>query len=88
MVVLMNPKVWPNPKEFNPERFMGDQSKLTNAIFPAFGVGPRACIGKQFALHEAVAILVIFKYLYSFNFEFIRILFSLPLFFLGYIYIY
>ncbi|OAB26832.1 NADPH--cytochrome reductase [Paenibacillus macquariensis subsp. defensor] len=42
--------------EFRPERFE-DQSKVPINAYKPFGNGQRACIGQQFALHEAILVL-------------------------------
>jgi cytochrome P450 len=55
-LVMMNPNAWPNPTQFNPERFIGDVS-VNNSKFMAFGFGPRACMGRMFVLHEATIVL-------------------------------
>lgn len=47
-----NPKYWKNPDEFNPERFLGEQKKLSMQYFYPFGAGPRMCIGAGFAIYE------------------------------------
>jgi len=47
-----NPKYWTNPDEFNPERFLGEQKKLSMQYFYPFGAGPRMCIGAGFAIYE------------------------------------
>ena len=47
-----NPKYWENPDEFDPERFLGDQKKLSMQYFYPFGAGPRMCIGSGFAIYE------------------------------------
>lgn len=45
--IHMDPKYYPEPNEFRPERFMGDEKKNRPAhLFLAFGAGPRNCIGK------------------------------------------
>ncbi|MEM9863492.1 MAG: cytochrome P450 [Myxococcota bacterium] len=45
-----HPGAWPEPRRFNPERFV-DQRPPANAYFP-FGGGIRRCIGEAFALYE------------------------------------
>ena len=57
-VLHRNPKYWPNPEKFDPERFRpGEQSYPLFAYLP-FGEGPRHCIGKRLALLEAKMALV------------------------------
>ena len=53
-----NPKQWPNPLGFDPDRFTPDQERERPryAYFP-FGGGPHLCIGQPFAMMEAVLIL-------------------------------
>lgn len=53
-----DPQVWPDPDRFDPDRFAPGQarSRPPHAYKP-FGTGKRACIGRQFALHEAVLAL-------------------------------
>lgn len=50
-----DPALWPEPFEFRPERFdpdgAGGLSQHQAAYLP-FGLGPRVCIGKRFALLE------------------------------------
>ena len=47
-----NPKYWENPNEFDPERFLGEQKKISMQYFYPFGAGPRMCIGAGFAIYE------------------------------------
>lgn len=56
-------RLWDNPEEFNPDRFLGEQKKEIHkyAYFP-FGGGPRICIGEQFAMMEMIiAVALIYK---------------------------
>ncbi|MGI5224142.1 cytochrome P450 [Actinoallomurus sp. CA-142502] len=53
-----DPDVWPDPDRFEPERFAPGRAKKRPAhAYKPFGTGQRACIGRQFALHEAVLAL-------------------------------
>lgn len=56
--VQHHPDYWKNPNQFLPERFLKENldPRSLAAFFP-FVVGPRECIGKQFALLEARVIL-------------------------------
>ena len=50
MIHQRDADVFPEPKKFNPDRWLGtDVSKLNEAFTP-FGIGPRACIGQKFVI--------------------------------------
>ncbi|MGB3770616.1 MAG: cytochrome P450 [Rhodococcus sp. (in: high G+C Gram-positive bacteria)] len=53
-----DPKFWPDPEAFDPDRFLsvGVKARSPHAYKP-WGTGERACIGRQFASHEAVLVL-------------------------------
>ncbi|TFK72490.1 cytochrome P450 [Pluteus cervinus] len=51
-----NPRYFDVNKKFEPRRWWG-VSKDSEETFSAFGVGPRACIGRKFATLEAVCFL-------------------------------
>ncbi|MBB5120549.1 P450 reductase [Streptomyces eurocidicus] len=60
--------VWgDNVEEFDPDRFAPDAeaARPANAYKP-FGTGERACIGRQFALHEATMLLALLIHRYRF----------------------
>lgn len=51
---------WPDPLAFRPERFLdadGRHSGGTPTAYLPFGLGPRLCIGREFALGEMVVVL-------------------------------
>jgi len=53
-----DPALWPNPERFDPERFQpaAVEARPKHWFLP-FGAGPHLCIGKDFALMEALLIL-------------------------------
>ncbi|WP_317441317.1 cytochrome P450 [Streptomyces collinus] len=53
-----DPELWSDPEHFDPRRFLSGGGRPTHpgAYFP-FGIGPRACLGTQFALREATVLL-------------------------------
>ncbi|XP_019875690.2 cytochrome P450 9e2-like [Aethina tumida] len=61
-----DPKYYPNPEKFDPERF-NDENKVNIKPYTylPFGVGPRNCIGSRFAIMETKA--VFFHILASFK---------------------
>jgi unspecific monooxygenase len=54
-----DPAAWGDrPEEFDPDRFAPSAVRARPAhVFKPFGTGARACIGRQFALHEATLVL-------------------------------
>lgn len=58
-MVHRDPAVWgDDADEFDPDRFLPERSRgRMPHTYKPFGTGERACIGRQFALHEAVLVL-------------------------------
>lgn len=50
-------KLWHDPNVFRPQRFLPGQPPPDRFAYLPFGVGPRVCIGAQFALTEATLAL-------------------------------
>ncbi|XP_035443083.2 cytochrome P450 6B5-like [Spodoptera frugiperda] len=54
-----NPKYFPDPEQFLPERFLGDaKQNITPYTYFPFGEGPRLCIGMRFAKMQITAGLI------------------------------
>ncbi|GAA2083570.1 cytochrome P450 [Streptomyces albiaxialis] len=53
-----DPALWPDPERFDPGRFRTPDARPAHpgAYYP-FGLGPRACLGTQFALRESTSLL-------------------------------
>jgi cytochrome P450 len=50
-----NPKFFPDPEKFRPERFLKSENPVSPASqfsYIPFGGGPRVCIGMRFAMAE------------------------------------
>ena len=61
-----DPEVWPEPDRFDPDRFLPEHNRARPAhAYKPFGTGERACIGRQFALHEAVIVLATLLHRYD-----------------------
>ena len=52
-----NPAYWDHPDRFDPDRWSPERRPGDRYRFMAFGGGPRACVGAQFAMMEASLIL-------------------------------
>ena len=54
-----DPVYWENPEEFNPERFNTDnKSKIRTGTYAPFGLGPRQCLGNNYAKFTMKIILI------------------------------
>ncbi len=67
-VMHRHPKYFDNSEEFIPERWENDlEKRLPRGVYIPFGDGPRICIGKGFAMMEAVLILATVAQKYKFK---------------------
>ncbi|SDI79549.1 unspecific monooxygenase/cytochrome P450 / NADPH-cytochrome P450 reductase [Frankineae bacterium MT45] len=63
-----DPAVWDDPEAFEPDRFLPENVRARPGhAFKPFGTGERACIGRQFAIHEAMLVLGMLLHRYNFH---------------------
>lgn len=66
-----HPDLWDNPNVFDPDRFSAERIKARpKHHYIPFGLGPRMCIGNNFALMEMQLLLAMFAH--RFNFELVK----------------
>ncbi|KAH6718219.1 cytochrome P450 [Leptodontidium sp. MPI-SDFR-AT-0119] len=56
-VAHRDPKVFPEPDEYRPERWLGDDAKDLQAAFISFSTGARGCIGRNISYLEQTVLL-------------------------------
>jgi cytochrome P450 len=66
-VLQRHRRLWVQPETFDPARFLPDAPPPDRFAYLPFGIGPRVCIGAQFALTEAT--LVLARLIQSFHIE-------------------
>lgn len=54
-----HPDFWPNPEQFQPERWLDGEWPATRYAYLPFGAGPRACVGIHFASVEGPLLLAL-----------------------------
>lgn len=59
-----NPKYWPDPLTYKPERFLKPVEPYT---FLPFVEGPRMCLGQYLSILESKIVLALFVYFYDFE---------------------
>ncbi|HXF71787.1 MAG TPA: cytochrome P450 [Actinomycetota bacterium] len=52
-----DPRWWPEPEAFRPERWARDDPSRPRLAYIPFGAGPRMCVGEPFAWAEATLVL-------------------------------
>ena len=66
-VMHRDPRWGPNPDAFDPDRFEPERVRARPAgLYKPFGTGQRSCIGRQFAIHEAILMLAVLLRRYDF----------------------
>ncbi|KPI34745.1 Benzoate 4-monooxygenase [Cyphellophora attinorum] len=64
---LKDPRIFDQPDQFDPERWLGADSKELMTHFHPFSLGPRVCLGRAFATYEMVKTLATFIRLFDFE---------------------
>ncbi len=54
-----DPRWFPEPMTFRPERFSSDAPKLPRGAYMPFGAGPRVCLGQHLAMTELTVIAAV-----------------------------
>jgi cytochrome P450 len=62
-----NPKYFPDPTTFRPERWLDSNNKIPRYYFATFSLGPRSCLGRNMAMNELKVVLI--SIIHDFDFE-------------------
>ncbi|KXN74929.1 cytochrome P450 25A, partial [Conidiobolus coronatus NRRL 28638] len=65
--IQKDPRIYPNPDEFNPERFLN--SKYDTDVYMPFGGGTRMCVGMNFSLMEQKVFLIMLLQKFHLNID-------------------
>lgn len=66
-VAHRDPKAFPEPEEYRPERWLGEAGKELGPNFVAFTTGPRGCIGRNISYLEQTVLVA--TLVHNFDFE-------------------
>ncbi len=66
-VLGRHPDAWDRPAEFDPSRFLNGGATKNRLGYLPFGLGPRICIGREFALAEASIVLAMLAATFELN---------------------
>ena len=66
-VTQRDPRVWPDPLRFDPERWNADAPKPPELSYFPFSAGPYECHGKKLAMQEAVLVMATIGHRWSFE---------------------
>ena len=70
MALHRDPSAWDKPNSFDPERWSPERvGSIPENAWKPFGNGKRACIGRSFAIQEAVLVLAMMIQNFEFEFE-------------------
>ncbi|KAF5506241.1 Benzoate 4-monooxygenase [Colletotrichum siamense] len=65
-IVHRDPKIFPDPESYIPERWLGDKGKDLQPYFVSFSAGARGCIGRNISYLEQTVLLASVLHRYEF----------------------